>query len=126
MQTRIRRTRLGALRGAPVAVVRVAERRHGGAGVGRLRAVDRYGPGGARSAPRTRTVRDREPDLATATMPEARPGGADPRLCAACGRPLPARARPAVTRCRVCAAQTAQAYLLEALAARRRGLRPPP
>ena len=71
--------------------------------------------------------------MATATMPGARPGGAgpgaqpaDPRPCVACGRPLPARARPGITRCRVCAAQAAQAYLLEALASRRRGLHPPP
>ena len=73
--------------------------------------------------------------MATVMMPGARPGGPDPgarptapRPCAACSRPLPARARPGVTRCRVCAAQTAQAYLLEALAPRprRRDLPPLP
>ena len=65
--------------------------------------------------------------MAMLTMPGAQAGGADasgrtaaPRPCADCGRPLPARPRPGVTRCRVCAAQAAQAYLLEALAGRRR------
>ena len=72
-------------------------------------------------------TRTRRPQLGTllgGADPGARLG--DPRPCAACGRPLPARARPGVTRCRVCAAQTAQAYLLDALASRRRGPHPPP
>jgi hypothetical protein len=66
--------------------------------------------------------------MATATRPGGRPGAraAAPRPCADCGRPLPARARPGVTRCRVCATRAAQAYLVEALVARRPGRRPPP
>ncbi|MGH2370777.1 MAG: hypothetical protein ACRDI2_21580 [Chloroflexota bacterium] len=47
------------------------------------------------------------------------PGAQPVRECAGCGKPLPPRARPKTTLCRVCATKSAHAFLREALDARR-------
>jgi hypothetical protein len=45
--------------------------------------------------------------------------GATARHCTRCGDPLPARTRPKVTLCRLCAAKQAYSFLRDALQARR-------